>query len=58
MEEMDVIDLRKLVEYSRDKGFLHSMEKRRRVKKDLLKTGTRQTSKRFCVIYVNSVFKL
>ncbi|MGC8998928.1 MAG: cupin domain-containing protein [Candidatus Bathyarchaeia archaeon] len=35
---MDVIDLRKLVGYSQDKGLLDSMEKRRRVKKDLLKT--------------------
>ncbi|MEM3873535.1 MAG: cupin domain-containing protein [Candidatus Bathyarchaeia archaeon] len=38
MSEMDVIDLRKLVEYSRDMGLLDTMEKRRRVKKDLLKT--------------------
>jgi len=38
MREMDVIDLRKHVEYSHDKGLLDAMEKRRRVKKDLLKT--------------------
>ncbi|MGB9684597.1 MAG: cupin domain-containing protein [Candidatus Bathyarchaeales archaeon] len=35
---MDIVDLRKLVEYSQDKGLLDTMEKRRRVKKDLLKT--------------------
>ncbi len=35
---MDVIDLRKLVGYSQDKGLLDIMEKLRRVKKDLLKT--------------------
>ncbi|MEM0217123.1 MAG: hypothetical protein QW612_06250 [Candidatus Bathyarchaeia archaeon] len=33
MSEMDVIDLRKLVEYLRNKGLLDTMEKRRRVKK-------------------------
>ncbi|MEM2320170.1 MAG: cupin domain-containing protein [Candidatus Bathyarchaeia archaeon] len=38
MSEMDVIGLRKHVEYSRNKGLLDIMEKRRRVKKDLLKT--------------------
>ncbi|MBX5320420.1 MAG: cupin domain-containing protein [Candidatus Bathyarchaeota archaeon] len=35
---MEVIDLKKLAEYSRDKGLLDTMKKRRRVKKDLLRT--------------------
>jgi quercetin dioxygenase-like cupin family protein len=35
---MDVINLKKLVQFSEDKGLLDTMEKRRRVKKDLLKT--------------------
>jgi quercetin dioxygenase-like cupin family protein len=35
---MDVINLKNLVQISEDKGLLDTMEKRRRVKKDLLKT--------------------
>jgi quercetin dioxygenase-like cupin family protein len=35
---MDVINLKKLVQFSEDKGLLDTMEKRRRVKKELLKT--------------------
>ena len=34
---MDIINLKKLVQFSEDKGLLDTMEKRRRVKKDLLK---------------------
>jgi len=43
MREMDVTDLRKHVEYSHDKGLLDAMEKRRRVKKDLLKAKNHNT---------------
>ncbi|MGB9854070.1 MAG: cupin domain-containing protein [Candidatus Bathyarchaeales archaeon] len=35
---MDIINLNKLVEFSEDKGLLDTMEKRKRVKRDLLKT--------------------
>ncbi|MCL6579674.1 MAG: cupin domain-containing protein [Candidatus Bathyarchaeota archaeon] len=35
---MDVINLKRLVQFSEDKGLLDTMEKRRRVKKDLFKT--------------------
>ncbi len=35
---MDVINLKRLVQFSWDKGLLDTMEKRRRVKKDMLKT--------------------
>ena len=35
---MDAINLKGLVQFSEDKGLLDTMEKRRRVKKDLLKT--------------------
>jgi quercetin dioxygenase-like cupin family protein len=35
---MDVINLKGIVQFSEDKGLLDTMEKRRRVKKDLLKT--------------------
>lgn len=35
---MNVADLRKLAEYSHDEGLLDTMEKRRHVKKELLKT--------------------
>jgi quercetin dioxygenase-like cupin family protein len=35
---MDAINLKGLVRFSEDKGLLDTMEKRRRVKKDLLKT--------------------
>jgi quercetin dioxygenase-like cupin family protein len=39
-ENMKIIDLNRLVEFSQDKGLLDTMEKRKRVKKDLLKTGS------------------
>ena len=35
---MDVINLKGMVQFSESKGLLDTMEKRRRVKKDLLKT--------------------
>jgi quercetin dioxygenase-like cupin family protein len=35
---MDVINLKRLMQFSGDKGLLDTMEKRGRVKKDLLKT--------------------
>jgi len=35
---MDVINLKRLVTFSQDKGFLNTMEKRKLVKRDLLKT--------------------
>ncbi len=35
---MDIINLKKLMQFSEDKGLLDTVEKRRRVKRDLLKT--------------------
>jgi len=35
---MDVINLKRLAQFSWDRGLLDNMEKRKRVKKDLLKT--------------------
>jgi quercetin dioxygenase-like cupin family protein len=35
---MDVINLKRLAQFSQDNGLLDTMEKRRHVKKDLLKT--------------------
>jgi hypothetical protein len=35
---MDVINLKKLAQFSHEKGLLNAMEKRRHVKKNLLKT--------------------
>ena len=35
---MDVTNLKRLAQFSQDNGLLDTMEKRRRVKKDLLKT--------------------
>jgi len=37
-KDMKIINLRKLVEFSLEKGVLSTMEKRKRVKKDLMKT--------------------
>jgi quercetin dioxygenase-like cupin family protein len=38
MKNMNIINLNKLAEFSQEKGVLDSMEKRKQVKKDLLKT--------------------